>query len=286
MDSQNTPENLTGLGIFEQENQADKDWQDIELHLGSIDNLIGITINQTRNLLDFTDAADIDDIRQEAMFGLFNAWQDKKNSTGSGYKNYLKNLQSGNPDIDLEKPSVFAGYAKTRMRWDVIKNIRTLMKGNNQGQPPINETSLNSGDEEYDLFERISLISEQTNPGIDEITRSEFEEKFGIINNKVEAQQMRETLYKTVYKVIEDNQMRSSGPGSYTKKTESAQNSRRVAFQALYLAPAMGEEITLKKAADLNGLNYEAVKKEAQRMPIYLFAYKDQVIEEMQKAFE
>lgn len=61
----------------------------------------------------------------------------------------------------------------------------------------------------------------------------------------------------------------------------SAIKNRKVAFDAIFVSLKQ-----LKTVANNEGLDYEALKKEAQRLPAIIFSLRDKIVERVEKRIE
>jgi len=214
-------------------------WDRLVDHLGSLDKITRSISSRLDWSLNITSAISNDDLEQEALLGLWEAWKDRETGD-TKWKAYVKNLTRVNPGVDLEDPSIFGKYASNRAHWIALRHVKKLIghkdsvksSGTVQTEQFVDLEKDQEGNDYY-LEERLSALADNINQDAPLGAREmeNFSEIFEVPHINLSSREFQELLFETASEVLSSRPIRGKGAQDpdLTRKYEAA------AFKALFI---------------------------------------------------
>ena len=171
---------------------------------------------------------------------------------------------------------IIRGYLKTAAHWRLMHFVKKDTKDIKRATD-LESAESEEGEDDGTLFEKVTAQTDAAIPEIDEQTRKDFFEYFGVRVPQDKEEQARMILTEEALRIMQEVQEKlaqEGGSGNYRKALPTAIENRRVAFEALFV-----HSQELKKAAEAANLDYGALKRTAYYLPTVLFNLRDKIVE-------
>jgi hypothetical protein len=276
--------------------EANEAWQNLQESIDNFDRFIGTQVKKHSFIAEFTNVLDKEDLKQYALIAAYEGYQDKKNET-EAYKRYIKRVcdyhQLEENDAKTSS-SVFAGWLKRKiigkyidvekeyLGWGADRDQKGRTYKGIRNTFTESELIKNNQEDQENILDLITVdILESNSELIDATTLNNFERLFDINTNDMDttkAKDLRKILYEEAYKSIENYQKESAkGSGGYRKLQEHAINTRAAVFSMIT------ENIPVQRMAELSGIDRDSLRKERDRMFIYMLELEPIIVKQVQE---